>query len=316
MHRPTTQMKNPTDEIEFPLSDHLEDLRSVVIKVLCVIFIGFLGSLYFHHEVFSIITAPLKSITPTIGSSVQKELLTVERHLNTSDKPISVLLKPGTRAMGVASAPSDSITIPAGGYVDIEKVSPNQLVIFSPVEGMITTLKVCFWVSLVGTAPIWLYFFLQFAIPGLHPTERKLLFPFLFLSTLFITAGLAFAFYLTLPLANTFLWTFNSEIGQNLWSLTSYLDYTLFLLLANALAFEISLILFFLVQLGIVTHDHLTTHRRHAIVAALILAALLTPPDVPSQVMLAVPLILLYECAILFALFVKKKSPQQAVASS
>ena len=190
--------------------------------------------------------------------------------------------------------------------------------IYSPLDGMTTSFKICFWISLVGTAPFWLYTFLQFVIPALRIEERRLLAPFLALSTAFLTGGAVFAFLITIPFSNSFLWSFNAELGNNLWSLSAYLDYTLFLLLANALAFQLALVLFFLVHLRIITAEWMIINRRYSIIGILILAALLTPPDVLSQLMLAIPMMGLYEVAILYSKYrtvytIPKKSSHNTI---
>lgn len=176
-----------------------------------------------------------------------------------------------------------------------------DIILVSPVEGMASACKVCFWISLVGTSPLWLYWILQFLAPGLRTTERRLILPFLALSGCFILIGFAFAYLITIPSANAYFLAFNEGIGTNLWSLSHYLDYTLFIFLANGLAFEIAVIGFFLVHLGVLSNQAMRAKRRHFILVAFILAAILTPPDVFSQVMMAIPLIILYEATILYA---------------
>jgi sec-independent protein translocase protein TatC len=105
----------------------------------------------------------------------------------------------------------------------------------------------------------------------------------------------------TIPAANSYLLLFNANLGLNLWTLSNYLDYTFLLLIGNGIAFEIGLILLFLVHLGVVSAEFLASKRRHFIVIAFILAALLTPPEVMSQILLAIPLIGLFEASIFYA---------------
>src|SRR5947207_3024004 len=83
-----------------------------------------------------------------------------------------------------------------------------------------------------------LFFFLQFIAPGMRKREKNLLIPFFGLSLLFLGLGLLLAFFVTIPLANQYLYSYNDNIGLNLWSFSYYLDYTIILLMANALAFE------------------------------------------------------------------------------
>jgi sec-independent protein translocase protein TatC len=120
-------------------------------------------------------------------------------------------------------------------------------------------------------------------------------------SLVFISLGCLFAYTITLPIANQYLQSFNATIGMNLWSLGNYLDYTLFLLMANGIAFEFGALGIFAVHLQYLSAETLIQNRRFAILGAFILAALLTPPDILTQFMLAIPLISLYEALILYA---------------
>jgi sec-independent protein translocase protein TatC len=177
------------------------------------------------------------------------------------------------------------------------------LVVLGPLDGFLTALKTSFWAGLVTTSPIWTFFIMGFIAPALNPKERKWVLPFIFFSLLFLSLGMLFSYYVTIPLANQFLSSFNEEIGINMWTLSSYLDYTLILLLSNALAFELSVILLFLVHYGVISSERLIGLRRYAIVIIFILAAILTPPDIFTQLMLAIPLMIIYELAILYAKF-------------
>ncbi len=177
----------------------------------------------------------------------------------------------------------------------------NGLVVLGPIEGFITTLKLSFWVGMVSTSPIWIFYILEFIAPALRKNEQRWAIPFVILSMIFLTIGVFFSYFVTIPLSNQFLSSFNQEIGINLWTLSNYLDYTLILVLANALAMEMCVILFFLVHFGILSAQTLAAKRRHAIVAAFVLGALFTPPDVFTQFMLAIPLIAMYELSILYS---------------
>lgn len=299
-------MNIPADEITAPISLHLKELRASLIKIILVVAAGFGLSLCFYHDIFAFISQPLHSIpSATFSDGLQRQEIRLERFVNRGVEPILFVLPPNTRL--VSSIHNNDITpngyrLLPGDFLDIETLKPvRELTIFSPTEGILSIFRVCFWVALVLTSPLWMYFCMQFIIPALHRKEKRLLIPFLALSALFCAAGIVFSYFVTLPLSNALLWSINADLGSNLWSLANYFDYTFFLLLANALAFEISLILFFLVHLGVISSAQMSSHRRHAIVAALILAAVLTPPDIPSQLMLAVPIIGLYELAILYA---------------
>lgn len=181
------------------------------------------------------------------------------------------------------------------------------LIVLGPLEGMATVFKVCFWVALAGTSPIWAYFILQFILPALRKNERTSVFVFASTSLLLLLLGGAFAYLITIPFANRYLAAFNSVLGTNMWTLSHYIDYTLILFLGHLVAFELCLILLFLVHMGTLSAEWLREKRRYMIVFAFILGAILTPPDILTQFMLAIPLIILYEVAILYAVMRERK---------
>ena len=177
----------------------------------------------------------------------------------------------------------------------------HDLVIFSPIEGMLVAFKVSAWAGTILTSPLWLCFLLRFALPGLKERERSAAIGLFFGSILCFFGGLLIGFKCTIPIANEFLFSFNASVGHNMWALSQYLDYTILLSLGNGIAFELFAILIFLVHLGKVESTTLVEKRRHVIVGLLIVGAILTPPDVITQCLVAFPLIGLYEVAILYA---------------
>lgn len=274
--------------------EHFGELRRILVSVILVIAAGFACSLFFSQNIVSFLKTPLEH-------RVHRQEIRKERITNSSSTTLAYAI--GT----------ETYHIPPYGHIDVEHpVDLDNLVILSPIEGMMTTFKVSFWVGLVGTSPIWIYLLLQFILPALTNTEKTAVMPFFLLSLLFLGIGFLFAFYLTIPLANQYLLAFNMGIGTNLWSLANYLDYSLFLMLANAFAFELTLILFFLVHYNILSVDRMIAMRRHMIVLAFILGAILTPPDVLTQFMLAIPLIGLYELTILYGR-IKQRSKSKEI---
>lgn len=287
--------------------DHIEALRRVLIKSLCVILVGFSLAFYFHHEILAFVTKPIKSE----DLPFEKNQIITELVKNTGPKkaeyPIQASQKILKLYQSKAIKPRVLEMLP-GGYAIIETTQPHSLLILSPIEGMTSIFKLSIWTSLMLSSPIWLYFILQFAMPGLKKGEIFFAFSFFGFSMAFLAAGFIFAYFVTIPFSNAFLLSFNAKIGSNLWSLSNYLDFSLYLMFANALAFEISLLVFFLIHCGLITCEWISSHRRHAVILILIMAAILTPPDVPSQIMLALPLMGLFELAVLYSKLLKFKS--------
>lgn len=286
--------------------EHVAELRQTLLRAILVIAIGVGAALCFYPSLYRLLTLPLQKIheIPSGHAHLKKQDLKQERLFNPG--PRSAIYKAQEERLIRSSSgvmqESGVYIIPAGEYIDIEKtISSEKLMVFGPVEGMSATLKMCFWIGLTGTSPIWLFLILKFILPALNAVQRRIVFPFLMLSLALFSAGVLFAFFVTIPLANRYLELFNQTIGINLWSLANYLDYTGILLLASGLAFEMGVILFFLVHYGVISADGMAAKRRHMIVAAFILGAILTPPDIFTQFLLAIPMIGLYELAILYA---------------
>lgn len=280
---------------------HAEELRRAFFKILLVIGIAFLLSLTFYDFLFSILTKPLQPI----GFSKYK--ISTERIFNPSSASIIYRLPAETgiinvRGEGTHQVDAFHYKIEPGYFLEYEsEVLESNLLILSPLEGLSVAFKVCFWMSLALTSPVWGAILLQFALPGLKKNEKNLLVPFACLSFLWIGGGLFFAYFITIPLANQYLRLFNGSLGVNWWSLSHYMDYTAILFLGHAIAFELSLILFFLVHFGILPYVWLSQKRRYMIVLSFFLGAILTPPDILTQILLASAFIIIYEAAILYA---------------
>jgi sec-independent protein translocase protein TatC len=292
--------------------EHMEELRHTFIRILLVIFSAFLLCLIFYEPLLAFFTRPLNTETFQQVSLSRVPLsrvpLSKERLYNHSESPLEYTKQPQTEVVShsveVTSLDRFTYLIPPGSSIDIEKPK-HSLFLFGPLEGLTVVVKTCFWIALIGSSPLWFYFLLHFIKPALSLNERGLFLPFFALSILFVTLGLLFGYFITLPLANQYLLLFSEGLGENLWSLSHYLDFSLFLLLASGIAFEGGLFMLFLVHVGFLTADTLRQKRRYAIVVAFILAALLTPPDVFSQVLLATLLISLYELSIFYGSFKK-----------
>ncbi|MEE8541370.1 MAG: twin-arginine translocase subunit TatC [Desulfobacterales bacterium] len=192
----------------------------------------------------------------------------------------------------------------------ISVMPPGGKLIFTGLpEAFFTYLKVALLSGLMLSAPIILYQFWLFVAPGLYDKERRLLLPIVILSTFFFLGGALFGYFIVFPWGFKFFLGFASETIQPLPSMKEYLSFSAKLLLAFGLVFEMPLVITFLAKLGLVSVDFLRKNRKYALLLFFVGAAILTPPDVVTQVMMAGPLMLLYEISILGARIFQKKSP-------
>lgn len=288
--------------------EHLDELRNTLVKVAWVIFIGMGTAFVFHQPLLNFLTKPINALNSSSNASLENYDVNMHRTMNAGRDFEIFELPKGSHLKyvsdGAKRIDENQVHLPPDSYVEWEQARPLQnLLILGPIEGLSISLKISFWVGLVGSSPLWLYFIFQFIAPALHRREKRLILPFLALSFLFIALGICFAYKITIPIANSYFFDFNENLGRNLWSFAHYLDYTMVLLLSNAIAFELFVIALLLVHYGFLKSQQMKNKRRHAIVAAFVLGAILTPPDVLSQVLMAIPLIILYELTILYALF-------------
>ena len=191
--------------------------------------------------------------------------------------------------------------LPEGAHlIAVEVASP----FFAP-------LKLAFFAALVVSMPWLLFQAWSFVAPGLYRREKRLAMPLLASSVLLFYAGCAFAFFIVLPSVFGFLTMVTPEGVAMMTDINAYLDFVLVIFLAFGLSFELPVALVILVQLGWVTPAQLKEARGYAIVGIFILAAVITPPDVVSQLMLAIPMCLLYEAGIVAA---RVLAPREAAA--
>jgi sec-independent protein translocase protein TatC len=185
----------------------------------------------------------------------------------------------------------------------------DKLIFTGLPEAFFTYLKVAFLSGIILAAPIIFYEFWVFVAPGLYNKEKRLMVPIVFLSTLFFVGGSFFGYFIVFPYGFKFFLGFASEIIQPLPSMREYLSFASKLLLAFGLVFELPLVITFLAKLGIVSVSFLKKNRKYALLLFFVGAAILTPPDVVTQVMMALPLMVLYEISIIGArIFGKKPS--------
>jgi sec-independent protein translocase protein TatC len=171
--------------------------------------------------------------------------------------------------------------------------------------------------SLVISAPFWLYFLGQFILPALHVRERKFLFIWLGWGVFLFMAGVLLTYFVLLPLALRASIEYSTLLGFDAyeWRAEEYISFTCKFLLGMGLGFQFPLVVLTLVKLGILHYRQLAHFRRHVWVAAFIIGAVLTTPEVITQVAMAVPLCLLYEICIWLAWFWERKKRREAAAA-
>ncbi len=184
----------------------------------------------------------------------------------------------------------------------------SSLYFTAPAEGFLIALKASLLFSVIATIPFVLWHLWQFIKPGLLKHEQKAIFPLFTVSVSLFLIGISFCYFLVLPTALNFLLSFGTQYFQPLLSVSRYASFVCFMLLGFGLSFNLPIVIIALAQLGIVTAPWLRHQRKFVILGIFVMAAIMTPsPDALSQVLLAVPLFILYEATIIVVGFIEKK---------
>ena len=187
-------------------------------------------------------------------------------------------------------------------------------------EAFFVEVKVAAFTAFVLAFPIIANQLWAFVAPGLYKSEKRAFLPFLIATPVLFTLGAALAYYVVMPTAFTFFLGFQTTAGatgiaqEALPSMDEYLSLVMHFIIAFGVAFLLPVLLLLLERAGIVSRAQLIAGRRYAIVGAFIIAAVLTPPDILSQCMLAIPLILLYEASIAIIWFTERKRAKAEAA--
>ncbi|SNS19494.1 Sec-independent protein translocase TatC [Sphingomonas laterariae] len=198
------------------------------------------------------------------------------------------------------------------------RAGQGKLIYTNIFEAFFVEIKVAFFSAMMLAFPVVANQLWQFVAPGLYAKEKRALLPFLAVTPVLFLTGAAMAYYFAMPVALHFLLSYQGDVGgvsqEALPGVGNYLDFVTKFIFGFGVAFLLPVLLMLLERAGIVTRQQLKSGRRYAIVAAFAIAAVLTPPDVVSQLMLAVPLVLLYELALIAIWFTEKRRARDKTA--
>ncbi len=190
------------------------------------------------------------------------------------------------------------------------KLELNKIVLG---EVFFTHIKVSVFLGIVISMPYIIWEVWRFIKPGLYNNERKYARGFVAVSSFLFMLGIAFGYYIITPFAVSFLSNYTLVEGAvtETTSLSSYVSYLTMFTFPSGILFQLPILVYFLTKIGVITPKFLRTYRRHAYVLLLVISAVITPPDVVSQVLICIPLYILYEISILISKRVYKKSQQE-----
>jgi sec-independent protein translocase protein TatC len=187
----------------------------------------------------------------------------------------------------------------------------GKLIFLSPPEAFFTALKVSFFAGILIALPYVLYQVWKFIEPGLYEHEKRFILPFLFFSVFFFFLGASFAYFVILPFGLRFLLGFMGDLLTPQITIGSYVSFVIQMILAFGFVFLLPVIVWLLSKLGIINYKMLEKNRKYAILIIFVVAAVLTPPDVFSQIMMALPLLVLYEFSIWVSKFAGRNAQER-----
>jgi sec-independent protein translocase protein TatC len=185
---------------------------------------------------------------------------------------------------------------------------PLSIINLTPYGQFLLYMEVILIGGVIASIPNIIYQFWRFIEPALKPNERKYITSIVFFTTLCFLSGVVFSYYLLLPAALGFFAGFGTAIIENKIAANEYMSFIISMCLASGLVFELPMASFFLSKIGILKPSFMRKYRRHAVIIILLVAGIVTPgPDITSQVLLAVPLLILYEISILICKYSQRK---------
>jgi sec-independent protein translocase protein TatC len=308
------------------LKPHLAELRKRLGLSVAAVFVMFIIAFTFHNAILTWITDPLNNALTQVGRIIEtqnKATWTLkEQNSTTQSKPSQVATKLQhqlTQAASVASDELKQILLNAAGttkelVVSLQKLDNNITNTHNDFEGKITThqvggaffvaLKVSFFAGLLGALPFILYQLWAFVAPGLYDNEKKMVLPFVVGGSVMFFTGVLFAYYIVTPFGFQFLITFGSFLYTPFINIEDYVGFFTKIMMGFGLAFELPVFAYFLALLGLVTDKTLKDFFKYAVVIIFMIAALLTPPDILTQLLMAAPLVILYGVSILIVKYV------------
>lgn len=307
--------------------DHLEDLRWVLIKCGVAVLIGMIICLAAGNSLMSILKWPLERAGHVSAGTNQFLRLQIGTNLLGtfrmatnrygdfdfgSNKLVTFQMVPieiGTNRVlaleSIQNAPGD-----------ILPKNPVNLLNLSPAGGFITAFQLAIYGGLVLASPLVIYYVAQFLVPALKKKEKKYVFRGFAIGTGLFLSGVSFAYFVLMPLALAASRKYSEwlGIGADQWTAEQFISFTCKFMLGMGLGFEMPVILLVLVKLGILDYQKLAGFRRYMIVVNLVLGAVLTTPEILTQVMMALPLQILYEISVWIAWYWEKRDKKREAA--
>ena len=282
LETPEAEVEDEVEAYKMSLTEHLDELRSRLIRAIAAVFVLAIGAYLFKDSLLDLLTGPLQG---TFGAPQDYQRLFA--HL-------------------VAQGISERVARRAA------QLLVGGLIFTHPVEAFFTYIKLSLLTGLLVGMPWVLFQMWRFVMPALYRHERRYLVNFMVLGSVLFYTGVVFCFLVVLPLALQFLIGVGGADLVYLFSVGNYVSFTMLFMLVFGLSFEMPLAMYIVVKLGLVRRSTLVRQWRFVIVGAFVVGAMLTPPDVFTQVAMASAIVLLYLVGLLITRWAQpKESPTE-----
>lgn len=190
-----------------------------------------------------------------------------------------------------------------------------DLIYTTPAEAFMAQVRLAFTAGAILTLPITFYQILAFIMPALRRVEKRTIIPLVIAMNLLFFLGMAFSYYVIFPSALRFFLGFQTDTLQPLFTISRYISFVFSFLISVGVIFQVPVVFWFLGKIGLVSAQYLRKQRKFAILILAILSAVITPPDIFSQLLMLVPLLVLYEIGVFMVLFAGRKQQQEQADS-
>ena len=350
--------ENSHPDHEKPFLEHLEDLRTMLTRIVITLVIAMIACFAFNKTLMGFFRAPVdqvlvEKVKATLPSAKDTpHQLTVDRWVQARKiENAAIRLDPGQRESFYQSLGDDTLVFDAKSVSALRaamllpearrdkfveslpepqpfkaqvraliKTKPDtdvngrgdlkMMSALKPTEAFMLSMKLSFVAGIVVAFPLLRLFILQFVLPGLHSHEKRVLWPAMAVGFGLFLSGAAMAYYMVLPRALLFFAQWSDDMGiSNDWRIGEYISFATQFTLLFGLSFELPVVVMVFVKLGLLTYETMSKTRTYAIVAIFVAAAILTPtPDAFTMLLMAAPMIILYEICIWLAYFDQKKA--------
>ena len=274
-----TQLQGKTSPTNMAFLDHLEELRWRILKALAAVFVGAIFCFVFSDPIVKILTRPYEEAVFSLEAQRSSNAV----------QAVENLVRKWFDLPNAELEPVQELT---------ELPPARRLQALKPMTYFYISLQIAFIGGLILALPAVFYQVWRFIAPGLLSREKRLMIPIISFSVFCFSIGALIAYWIVLPLGLRFFLALEPPDMTSQWAVDEYIGFVLRLIMGFGIVFEMPVMTLFLAKIGLLTADRMRSIRRYAVVGIFLLGAIFTPPDPISQILMVLPLLVLYEISI------------------